>query len=306
MSATCSETFRGADEPTGGTAPLASGWMAIEVDGAWGRDALTESALDPGVGSRLTAAAKAAGVKVIAIRRPGRHAVDRRRPRTVLLGHSGPRRWLERLTVATDAELDALDPAVCAGQEAPGWGEQITEPQFLVCTHARRDRCCATLGRPIVDTIAALHPDQAWEASHLGGHRFAGNLLVLPHGLVYGSLDIASALATVAATLSDRLEIEHLRGRSDWPRVAQAADVAVRRAEGFDAVDDVALVGVAASQHSRDDTQLVTLRTPSGALEVSVAREPIGARLLSCDADAPEDPHTFRVTDIRPTADDTR
>ena len=58
----------------------------------------------------------------------------------------------------------------------------------LVCTHGSRDACCATRGYPVYQTLRRkLAPEmnggmRVWQSSHLGGHRFAPNILDLPEG----------------------------------------------------------------------------------------------------------------------------
>ncbi len=58
----------------------------------------------------------------------------------------------------------------------------------LVCTHGSRDNCCASLGYPVYQTLRRrLAPERnggmrVWQSSHLGGHRFAPNILDLPTG----------------------------------------------------------------------------------------------------------------------------
>src|SRR4029453_5830608 len=59
----------------------------------------------------------------------------------------------------------------------------------------RHGACCAERGRPVAAALAQAHPEETWEVSHIGGDRFAGNLLVLPNGLYYGRLDPGPALA---------------------------------------------------------------------------------------------------------------
>ena len=51
---------------------------------------------------------------------------------------------------------------------------------WLVCTNGKRDACCARDGLPVARALAALRPDEAWECSHLGGHRFAANVALAP------------------------------------------------------------------------------------------------------------------------------
>ena len=81
--------------------------------------------------------------------------------------------------------------SVAAGR-SPGLTPH-TAPVLAVCTHGRHDTCCAERGRPVAAGLAEAYPEETWEASHIGGDRFAANLLVLPFGLYFGRLDPASA-----------------------------------------------------------------------------------------------------------------
>ena len=69
-----------------------------------------------------------------------------------------------------------------------------------------------------------------WECSHVGGDRFAANVLVLPDGLMYGYVDEAAADRLVDHRAEGRLLTEHLRGQCGSPPAAQVAEDAVRRA----------------------------------------------------------------------------
>ena len=77
--------------------------------------------------------------------------------------------------------------------------------------------------------MEAAHRDHTWEVSHIGGDRFAGNMLVLPHGLYYGRIDAATAIAVAGAHDAGELELDHLRGRSGLPTAVQYAEVVLRR-----------------------------------------------------------------------------
>lgn len=280
---TCSSLARAAKEPPAGSASQAIGYLVIEQPGSWGRDAVA-SKLPSGLAARLQDAAEQARVKVLLVRRPGPHPARPRDRVEVMLAHAGPRPWLEQCSL-TQGELDRLDPTVCAFGAPPGRGTAVHEPRWLVCTHARRDRCCATLGRPIADTLAAVDPVGTWESSHLGGHRFAGTMLVLPHGLLYGNLDVATAMQVVEATRAGRLVNEHLRGRSRLPKVGQIAEVAARRALGLDAIDDVEITAlpVADPEPGGPPVQVaVTAANQQVQIQVAARRAP-DARPVSCE-----------------------
>jgi hypothetical protein len=114
--------------------------------------------------------------------------------------------------------------------------------KYLVCTNGARDPCCAIRGAAVAKALAAARPGAAYESSHLGGHRFAANVLVLPDGLCFGRLDVRSALALVDELDAGRLPLEHFRGRTSLTEEQQAAEILLRRELGLERLDDVAHV----------------------------------------------------------------
>ena len=104
---------------------------------------------------------------------------------------------------------------------------EVTAPIGLVCTHGKRDQCCAVRGRPVVaglesrlgDRLSSLDQDSAvWECSHTGGHRFAPVLLLPGTGYTYGPAETDLAVRIVEAELDGRVVTEtaftRLTGRS--------------------------------------------------------------------------------------------
>lgn len=91
-------------------------------------------------------------------------------------------------------------------------------------------------------TLAVAHPEHTWEVSHVGGCRFAANLLVLPDGVVHGGLDVERGLHVAAQALTGRLDAGNLRGRTGASAFGAAAEVAVRRTTGLTGLDDVVTV----------------------------------------------------------------
>ena len=59
----------------------------------------------------------------------------------------------------------------------PGQMTSYDSSLVLVCTHGSRDRCCGTLGGAIYAKAHKQAPEKVWQASHLGGHRFAPRCL---------------------------------------------------------------------------------------------------------------------------------
>ena len=289
--ASCSALSTALAEPLGATAPEASAWLLVEQPGAWGRKALAESQLNPEIGSELERRAKALGIKALLVKRPGRNG-SAGRGRAVMLGRSDHGcAWLERATVEHDIELLELDlDGLAAGER--GYGDPIEDAVYLVCTNGRRDACCAALGRPVAAVLAAARPERVWECSHIGGHRFAANLVCLPDGLCYGRVAADEVEGIAAAYEAGRIVVERLRGRSSFPPAVQAADAFLRAREGLDGLEALVLERCEAW----DGGATVTFRAPSGLLEVDVRSEPDSvARPFSCGDETGEAPLTWTL-----------
>jgi hypothetical protein len=89
-------------------------------------------------------------------------------------------------------------------------------------------------GRPVAAQSALRRPDQIWECSHTGGHRFAPTGVLLPFGQTFGRLSAQSAVSAVDAATRGRVPAELLgasfdRGRSNLTAPEQAAESAVRQ-----------------------------------------------------------------------------
>src|ERR1700722_9941452 len=176
------------------TAGRSARFLLLEVPGPWGRSALQGDHLSPDVTAHLRKAAADLGLSVLLIRRPGR------RSGTVGAGES--RAWaladtsegVERVLWGSwrePADLLSLDIAAAIPGSASASGPQRVA---LACTNGKRDQCCAMRGRPVAAALAAGTDWDTWECSHLGGHRFAATMLLLPTGDMFGLLDAESAL----------------------------------------------------------------------------------------------------------------
>lgn len=224
----CSLLSITADEPITGTAPNPRAWLALEQPGPWGRKAPSSSHLDRELGAELDARAKAERVTLVLIRRPGRHADHHRAARRTLLAAHPAAGWLEQSVVAEPRSLLDLDLAALAAGTPPGLGELTDRTTVLVCTNGRRDLCCAEVGRARVQELAPQLGDALWESSHLGGHRFAPTVLLLPQGIVLGRARSQDVLTACSGTIP----IHCYRGRTSLSAPAQVAEAYVLRLVG--------------------------------------------------------------------------
>jgi hypothetical protein len=93
------------------------------------------------------------------------------------------------------------------------------------------------------ELVVDFDADSIWQTSHIGGHRFAANVVLLPHGYVFGRLDVAAARRVVRGYFAGRLtDLDRLRGRSAYMADVQAAEFWLRQGSALYRVDGLELV----------------------------------------------------------------
>lgn len=282
-----------ADQTMAGSAAHDRAFLCVEHPGPWGRKAVPESRWLPEQVREALAART--DVRVQLVRRHGRAA-----PETgfrVFLAYADPAApWVEATRLDTPEQLLELDLDGLAAGRRTGLPLH-PDPLVLVCTNGRRDTCCAELGRPLAAGLSLAHPDLVWETTHVGGHRFAGAVLVLPHGLSYGRVDLAAGLRIAELSRKGRLDPAHLRGRSAYPPAVQAAEVELLARLGEDRVDALELV----SHEAHGAVTTVVLRAGEATHELEV--EALGGEPVrqSCADETPKPATSYLVRPgIRP------
>jgi hypothetical protein len=278
-----------------GTAPPTRRWLLLEHPGPWRIDAIAGAGIDPDVLSILLARA-GSDARVLLVRRPGR--IDRQAPRSWILAGLD----IDTITGPWRHDNDLLDAAAALAGASPGAAR--SQPVVLVCTHGVHDVCCALRGRPVAAALASRWPELVWECSHIGGDRFASNVVVLPDGFYYGNLDPESALTTVEAHLGGTVLPDRLRGMARFVPPVQAAVIAAYQHYGPMPASDVS---VRATEHigphhgHGSETFVDLVIEPQGLLvraHVLSVRRPEAQ--LTCRA-ARETPATeYRIIDFTP------
>ncbi len=282
----CSALSAASSEPLAGSAQVAAAHVLLEHGGPWPSEGL--DALEPDYVASLAGLAARVGL----IRRPRAHNEDAAPgvPASPWILVSAAGRLVERQADAypSAAELAAVIWTLARGLVPAGWGE---EPYAIaVCTHARRDACCARLGRRLFDALAdkeaarapghLAEADRVWETTHLGGHRFAATCLTLPSGVVYGRVPEDRAAEVYAAVVRRQVVPDLMRGRSGYAPALQAAEIAARERSG---VVDESLILVS-SDHEGDLTRS-TWSWPGGSVNLTVQERPGPLRRTSCAKD---------------------
>lgn len=291
----CSDQSLARDDPMYGTASAGSSWLLLELCGGWGPSAFLQSpnSIDPQLGRAIVRRVESAGMRIAAIRRPGRRP-DPPRWRWFRAYSDVGREALYRGEVNDPRELLEL---VLDGSD----GTLSADPLVAICAHGKHDQCCAVRGRSACQEIAAEYPEFTWECSHLGGDRFAATMLILPEGLCYGRVDTADSADLVRRYLDGRLDNRYLRGRTSLPHAVQAAQYFTREAYGDDRIDALHPLQVERAEHRIR----VVLDGRSGPLEV-VLHEQLSEPLLSqCRADVTGRVRVFTLGSLGRMAEDS-
>lgn len=234
----CSELSRRAAEKTFGTASLGAVWLLLEYPHGWGRHAFEESALSTEVKDHFKRAC--AGVKNsrLLLIKTDRGRRDARMNLFVI-------RCRERKPFVVRFQLEKYDDAlmldfgaVASGASLQG-GIVTNEPLYLVCTHGRRDKCCAKFGIPLFNSLSQFAGDAVWQSSHVGGDRFAANLVCFPHGLFYAHASEESGRLIAGEYGAGRMLLDKFRGRACYAPHVQAAEYFARAESGIVGIEDL-------------------------------------------------------------------
>ena len=282
-------------DPMTGSAPVARRWVLIEHHGPWAKQPLQSEGIPREVAAQIEQACEIYHGKPLLVRRHSRQGRESTE-RMWCVVDTVEQTWV-RGTWSTPSDL--LEVCRVLSQITPESASDA-EDMVLVCTHATRDACCAVRGRPSAARLARAFGDEVWECSHLGGHRFAATMLVLPDGTCYGRVDLGEAEAVVRDHRAGRVQARLLRGVTRFGPHEQSAVAQVLLERG-PAPATAARIGTT----DRDgDTRVIEVLgvdpLPERTL-VEVRTQPLEPAPLSCGADPK--PHTAYPATILPDPD---
>jgi hypothetical protein len=291
----CADVSSASTESLAATASRVDHWILVEYRGLWSRDVLGDSLLSAELKSHLRdQLARLPHSRLLFVKKPERRPEPRR---TLFFGCS--RQGEERfygLEFERHEDLLSLD-FVAALRDSGVPGVPVDHPLFVVCTHGKRDRCCAKYGHQLYDRLCAeTEATWVWQATHVGGDRFAGNVVCLPEGLYFGRVGDEDVGPLLASYLDGEIDLERYRGRSAYTFAVQAAERLVRETNDLRRIDAVSLRGVRATESG----WTVELVSAAGVHEVDVvselSEEPV---FLTCSAVTPQRARRFLATDHR-------
>ncbi len=222
-----------------GTAPLIAKWFLLEYPAAWRTRAIEKSNIPDRVKDHFSEyAAAVPNSRQILIRQ--NHKLRDGCLRCFVVNCREKGSGASRLELAS---FDELADSNLAMLENRADARLLDEPLFLVCTHGTHDKCCAKFGLPVYRALRHEAGEQAWQCSHIGGDRFAANVICFPHGIYYGHVtpeDVGPILDTYRR---GEIYLKNYRGRCCYPRVAQIAEYFIRSESGALKIDELQFLG---------------------------------------------------------------
>jgi hypothetical protein len=235
----CSELSREAAERSFGTASIGDVWLLIEYREGWGMHAIEDSTLSREVKRHLNKFCKLVPRSRVLFIKQERLRHDALSCFVVRCRERAPS--IVKFNLSDHEELLKIDLAAIVAGDSLAGGERTDAPLYLVCTHGKRDKCCAKFGYALYKSLrAGTERERVWQSSHVGGDRFAANLICFPHGLFYAHVTEDAGRRIVAEYEGGRrLVLAGYRGRTCYSYPVQAAEFFIRSETGIAAVGEL-------------------------------------------------------------------
>ena len=215
-SSLCAEVSLARNEPMIGTANKVDAWLMLEYRGEWRAKATTDNDLPESMNAWLD------DVQQESIQRgmtPRIQFIKSERsqkdPLVFFLAYGNDVFRHEFNSYEDIVSINPFDENV----------EPVEETLYFVCVNGQRDLCCSRLGSIAYRELREVCPDRCWRTTHLGGHRFAPNVLVLPDNLLYGRVFSDVMPEFVEHAESGKVYKPLLRGRGIYSPEQQVCEL---------------------------------------------------------------------------------
>lgn len=289
----CRDEALAQDEALLGTAGPKQIRILLQDHSPWTRKGFDDCALPEAIKNHLKALFDPSEKPAIVLIR--NHNRRQLRDKSIFIVHSTERdacvyhyQWQQ------PGDLQRLPLADAMARRVP---PNFHQPLYLVCTNGKRDKCCAKYGMPLYKQLSLSLGAKVWRSTHLGGDRFAANMLCLPHGLLYGRLTERTATKAVHYYEQGKVSVQGLRGRSCYSKPVQVAEAYVRAQAGINGLDRLQLL---AAERVKDSCCVRFCDKQSGSnydLMVRITQSSV-ERKLTCVAEHKESVPNYQVAEF--------
>ena len=191
----CSAFSRNASEDPGGSAPSWTRCLVIELAKPWRFDVVESSQFPEAVAATLARAeANGAPTRLQCVVPDPEYSVAGLTRVMLFTRPHAPLSGFEKVEyVVPDCRTGDLAQALVEEPgRLPAFDQYLQDVSgtrdILVCTHGTRDVCCASIGYPVYQVLRHRYGRElsgslrVWRVSHLGGHKFAPNIVDMPEG----------------------------------------------------------------------------------------------------------------------------
>lgn len=288
----CATLSRQHQEPLHGTASPFQSLFLLEYSVAWGAKAFVDSEIGEHVKAALREQlGQLQNPRLLFIKR-----ADKREGAInfFAVNNRAADPYYNHYTFKSYDELVGFDLAASLERRATSQ----RDPLYMVCTNGNKDKCCAKFGMTCYKQLLAHGPaERIWQCAHVGGDRFAPNVLVAPGGHYFGHVGSDDIEGLIADVEQERLTLAVHRGRSCYSKDVQSAEYYVRQAYQNVAMHDLELV----ERHAGESAATVTFRELSTGRLLTVALEKAEteeAYFLSCQDTVPGKASYFRLSQL--------
>jgi hypothetical protein len=224
----CSELSLNAREEMFASTPRVDAWFLLEYRGAWTDKAFLDSRIPADAKKRLTLNLETFPNSRLQLIKRHDNSGEALKFYVAKSDELEPR--LFEFGFKSYEELLDLD----INKILEGNSHLRKEPLFLVCTNGAYDKCCGKYGVSVyLEAAKNENGFRAWQTTHLGGHRFAANVLFLPYGIYYGRVRKENINDFIECSMIKNIDLAHYRGRSCYSKDVQAAEYFLRTKTGI-------------------------------------------------------------------------
>jgi hypothetical protein len=244
----CSDLSRNACEPIFGTASAGKIWLLVEHPEPWGRQALTDNRMPDQVKEILSSTLDRIDGGRFQLIRQEYSQNEFINFFIIVARESSP--YIRRFKLKDYKQLLDLDIRKLAQALDQSQGDYKRSPLYLVCTDGVHDKCCAKYGLRTYKFMRERFDQNVWQSSHVGGDRFAANLVCFPHGLFFGRVSEDEAERSAAEYRNRRIFLDNYRGRGCYSKNAQIGEFFVRQQSGDLRLDSLRFIREEISDHN--------------------------------------------------------